>query len=82
MWKKRRFNNDFAGPSLSGYGPEWTYLGGPGAATKEQAFRFGERGERADFERWARSYADGKFFNILDAEYQKGTAYALAEAEA
>ena len=71
MWKKHRFTDAAAG-MIGGYGPEWTYLGGPGAATKEQAFKFGQRGERADFERWARSYADGRFFDVLDREYQEG----------
>lgn len=72
MWKKRRFTNEAAGPGPSGYGPEWTYLGGPGAATKGRAFRFGENNEREAFEHWAKAYADGRFFGALDLEYQKG----------
>ncbi len=68
-----KFNKHF-GPGLSGRSPEWLVLGGPGAATKEQAFRFGQSGARKDFERWAMQYAGGKFFTVLDAEYTSGKA--------
>lgn len=45
----------------------------PTAADREQARRFGQRGERSDFENWARLAYKGQFFHLFDAEYRKGT---------
>ena len=46
----------------------------PTAADREQAYKFGQRGEREDFENWARLAYRGQFFHLLEAEYRKGTA--------
>lgn len=53
----------------------WLNLNGPDAADREQAFRFGQRGELAWFEIWARQYGGGKFFDALLAEYEAGKQY-------
>jgi hypothetical protein len=72
MWRKRRWKLDVAGPCPGGLGPEWSYLGGPSSSTKERAYRFGLNKEREHFIRWAKAYAGGRFFTVLQAEYQAG----------